>query len=430
MTLELNPESDSLMVIAPHCDDELLGCGGIIQRALQKGIPVKVVVVTNGDGFRWAAIRNFRRPFISHRRFRKFGELRQQESIAALERLGLARESIYFLGYPDRGLQHLWRDYWHHENHYFSRFTKAKTNPYQATYKPEREYTGQNLVADLKEILFKHQPTKMFVASTHDDHADHWAVYNFFHYALTKLKLGIAVDYQPKSYQYLVHRGKWPLPQEEEMALPGFLETTIDDWINYRLTTPEIKGKLAAIKEYESQIKVMRKYLLSFVKDNELFIADQERSLGKSARNKIEYREPTADTKQRRKLPGVDLQKLEFHRQAEELELTISTRGKFTARCRFRANLYLLTEQQGVLTRQITELAVTPGKKSAEQNLQLLSEEELTVEEINLVSEEGIITVLLAADVAKDSYLFFNVATYFKDKLVDRSAWRIIKLIN
>ncbi len=430
MMLELKPQRDSLMVIAPHCDDELLGCGGIIQRAVQKGIPVKVVVVTNGDGFRWAAIRNFRRPFISHRRFRKFGELRQQESVAALEKLDLGRDNIYFLGYPDRGLQPLWRDYWHQENHYFSSYTKAKTNPYQETYKPERGYTGQNLVTDLKEILFKHRPTKIFVASTHDDHTDHWAVYNFFHYALTKLKLGIAPDYQPESYQYLAHRGKWPLPQEEEMTPPQFLAAVIDDWIDYRLTTPERKGKLAAIKEYESQIKVMRKYLLSFVKDNELFIADRETTLGKSTRTEIEYKEPTADTKQRRKLPGVDLKKLQFHRQGKQLKLTINTRGEFTPRCRFEINLYLLTEQQGVLNRAVTELEVIAGRRTAEKDWQLVTEEELVVEKINLIPDEGRIIVLLTADWAEESYLFFNIVSYFKDKLVDRSAWRIIKLTN
>lgn len=38
-----------LMVLAPHPDDEVFGCGGLIQRALAAGKKVDVVVVTDGD---------------------------------------------------------------------------------------------------------------------------------------------------------------------------------------------------------------------------------------------------------------------------------------------------------------------------------------------------------------------------------------------
>src|SRR5450432_216242 len=38
----------SVLVIAPHADDEVLGCGGSIARATLAGIPVDVAVVTTG----------------------------------------------------------------------------------------------------------------------------------------------------------------------------------------------------------------------------------------------------------------------------------------------------------------------------------------------------------------------------------------------
>ncbi len=40
-----------LMIFSPHPDDESLGAGGLIQRVLQAGGRVKVVFLTNGDGF-------------------------------------------------------------------------------------------------------------------------------------------------------------------------------------------------------------------------------------------------------------------------------------------------------------------------------------------------------------------------------------------
>src|SRR4029079_2768884 len=39
-----------LVVVAPHPDDESLGCGGLIAAATADGIPVRIVVVSDGAG--------------------------------------------------------------------------------------------------------------------------------------------------------------------------------------------------------------------------------------------------------------------------------------------------------------------------------------------------------------------------------------------
>jgi len=41
-------EADSVLVLAPHPDDEALGCGGAILRHVDLGTPVKVVIATGG----------------------------------------------------------------------------------------------------------------------------------------------------------------------------------------------------------------------------------------------------------------------------------------------------------------------------------------------------------------------------------------------
>ena len=40
-----------LLVLAPHCDDETLGAGGLIREALRRGMDVRVVIATAGDAY-------------------------------------------------------------------------------------------------------------------------------------------------------------------------------------------------------------------------------------------------------------------------------------------------------------------------------------------------------------------------------------------
>jgi hypothetical protein len=44
-----------LLVLAPHCDDKVLGAGGLIQAALRQGLDAHVIIATAGDGYRRAA---------------------------------------------------------------------------------------------------------------------------------------------------------------------------------------------------------------------------------------------------------------------------------------------------------------------------------------------------------------------------------------
>ena len=54
-SLPLRPVRDALadrpfIVIAPHPDDESLGCGGLIADACRQGVGAKVVIVSDGAG--------------------------------------------------------------------------------------------------------------------------------------------------------------------------------------------------------------------------------------------------------------------------------------------------------------------------------------------------------------------------------------------
>jgi LmbE family N-acetylglucosaminyl deacetylase len=82
----------ALLVLAPHPDDETLGCGGLLAECQMRGRPVSVTILTDGSA--------------SHPRSQLFprqrlAELRRSEAKAAVAALGLPAEQIDFLGWPD-----------------------------------------------------------------------------------------------------------------------------------------------------------------------------------------------------------------------------------------------------------------------------------------------------------------------------------------
>jgi LmbE family N-acetylglucosaminyl deacetylase len=80
------------LIIAPHPDDESLGCGGLITECCQSGRPPVVVFLTDGAMSHPASKRFPRERLV---------EVREQEAIAAAACLGLTRERLVFLRTPD-----------------------------------------------------------------------------------------------------------------------------------------------------------------------------------------------------------------------------------------------------------------------------------------------------------------------------------------
>lgn len=440
--LKLNSKKDKILILAPHCDDELLSCGGIIQEALSKDIDVKVVFLTNGDGYRWGAIRNFLRPFVSAKRYVQFGELRQQEAIESLKTLGLPQKDIYFLGYPDRGLQFLWGDYWHDENIYLSQYTGVLKNPYSLSYKPNRPYTGKNLVEDLTEIILKHKPTKVFVSSPFDEHADHWVTYNFLHYTLAKIKLDNKLQYSPNIYQYLTHRGKWPAANGKSIFPPDALNNDIEEWIDFQLNKEQIEIKEKALKEYKSQVKVTKKYLFSFIKNNEIFIKDNKGQLNitenktktaklTSQNPSYEYKEPFEDTKKRKRFPGGDIKQGEINLNKDELSLKMIMNKKYSHKYKFKINLYLLANQEKETKRFTFNFKITPAKNKnrASINIAPFQSNKVSFDQVEIKRDGNIIKIKLKLPILTTSnYIFFNAESYFKNKFIDRTSWKVIEI--
>jgi LmbE family N-acetylglucosaminyl deacetylase len=86
-------EDRPFIVVAPHPDDESLGCGGLIVDACRQGLPGKVVIVSDGAG--------------SHPNSKAYPPdrltaLREEEAKRAAAELGLKPEDMLFLRLPDR----------------------------------------------------------------------------------------------------------------------------------------------------------------------------------------------------------------------------------------------------------------------------------------------------------------------------------------
>jgi LmbE family N-acetylglucosaminyl deacetylase len=85
----------SALVIAPHPDDEALGCGGLIAALAERGADLAVVFVTDGGASHLRSQR-WPRP--------RLASLRAEEASAALAALGAPGAACLHLGLPDAGI--------------------------------------------------------------------------------------------------------------------------------------------------------------------------------------------------------------------------------------------------------------------------------------------------------------------------------------
>jgi LmbE family N-acetylglucosaminyl deacetylase len=136
-----------LVIIAPHPDDESLGCGGLIAEACVERRDVRVVVLSDGTGshpasklYPWDRLR----------------ELRESEAREAATELGLDPSNLLFLQLPDR-------------------FVSSEGN--------EADNAASRIVACAKQS----GASALFVTWRHDPHSDHQAAYRIARKAQQRL---------------------------------------------------------------------------------------------------------------------------------------------------------------------------------------------------------------------------------------------------
>lgn len=143
------------LILSPHPDDETLGCGGLIMRKREAGLPVHVATVTDGAatgaGNKASATSST-----------DIVELRERETIAACDRLGVAETHVRFLRFPDGALA----------------------------------AHGVELEARIAELVAELSPSEIFVCALGDGHRDHVALAKAVHDLHAQDRLGGAAVWE------------------------------------------------------------------------------------------------------------------------------------------------------------------------------------------------------------------------------------------
>lgn len=152
----------SVMIVAPHMDDEALACGGLIASLKQKD---KIFIIYATDGMKSPA------PiFPGDSITPDLGKIRMQEAISAMSALGVPEKNLRFLGLPEARL-------------------------------------GENdsvlldlLMRSIKEI----NPENICIPFRYDRHPDHLAI----NHALTEAY--VEGQYRARLYEYFIYH-RWRL---------------------------------------------------------------------------------------------------------------------------------------------------------------------------------------------------------------------------
>ncbi|MCX6215488.1 PIG-L deacetylase family protein [Spirosoma sp.] len=168
-TAELNTFGNTL-VMAPHPDDESLGCGGTIAQLCQRGYAVHVLFISDGT--------------MSHPKSMSYPadrlrQVREQEALEALAILGVPRENVIFMRQKDTQVA-----------------------------MPD-SLCFSNAVDCIHDLLLIYQPTTVLVPWRRDPHRDHRATWYQLAAAVDKL------ERKPRVLEYLIWL--WELGTEQDM---------------------------------------------------------------------------------------------------------------------------------------------------------------------------------------------------------------------
>lgn len=222
------------LVVAPHQDDETLGCGGAIALLRRAGVPVSVLFVSDGTGSHPNS------PSYPPERLRA---TREAEAREALHILGVAPDATTFLRLPDTAV-------------------------------PTAGATGFTAAAGhIRAILGRTAPKTILLPWRRDPHRDHQATGQLVRAALA------GQARQPRLLEYPIWL--WELATDDDQPLPG-------EVITWRLDVRAVLPlKEAAIGAHRSQttdlitddpagFRLLPQVLAHFTHPWEIFLEGQE----------------------------------------------------------------------------------------------------------------------------------------------------------
>jgi LmbE family N-acetylglucosaminyl deacetylase len=192
----------SLLVVAPHPDDETLGCGGTMLALGAVGARMQVAFLTDGGASH---------PGHELLSTEKLVALRRNEAMAATRALRVDPSRVFFIDAPDGALARL------------------------------SAGSKDALVLKLVEMLEKASPDAVMLTSGHDGSSDHEASYLLVQLALGRTSL------RPRMLEFPIWAWRNPLL----LLRPALTSRTV--WRSDVRATSELKA--AALDAYASQVR-------------------------------------------------------------------------------------------------------------------------------------------------------------------------------
>jgi LmbE family N-acetylglucosaminyl deacetylase len=275
------PVGVNAMVFSPHPDDETIAAGGFIQQVVQKDGKVRVVFMTNGDGYVRGVRLAMQRTEISSEDFVRYGVARHDEALRAACDLGLNADDVLYLGFPDDGINKLWTSHWSRLSAYTSPHTLLNHAHYRTSLSPRARYDGSDLGAEIERVIKRYKPEWIVLPDPRDQHPDHAATGVFVLDALRRLDQRGELDISDVHvYSYLVHYGDYPVSNAWTKHIdtsgvngsPAASEVLSEtEWVSLPLSREEQAVKERALSDYVSQLQVLGDFLKEFLRPSELF---------------------------------------------------------------------------------------------------------------------------------------------------------------
>jgi LmbE family N-acetylglucosaminyl deacetylase len=438
---------DRIVVVAPHPDDEVLGAGGLIQQACAVGAEVHVIYLTNGD-HNQVAFKLYKLSLhLTPARYVYFGNLRQHEAGAATAILGLSREQLTFLGFPDRGTMSIWEDYWREPVPFRSDATHSNAVPYKEAHVFGQPYTPENAVSDFVELFRRLRPTRVFVTHPADTNPDHRAAANFVRLAALEVS---AEQSPPRIYYYVIHFGRWPVPYhyhpELELKPPRQLLDN-GDWFSLPLTPEQTGRKYEAIIKNRTELTTREYYLVSFARANEIFAtidllpvpvvpADAVIDWKKAVRTKVigfgatdSVYHPDMERLFNEEFAAMELEETAYLRQGTDLIAQVTLRNRLGKRANVHLHLYGYRQGDNFAAMPKIHINVTPiGSVHVFDGGRQLKEDAVTV--TGLGNHLIIRLPLRLLGERKPDYLFAATRANLGEVAADDTAWHLFSLSN
>lgn len=238
--------SVDILIIAPHPDDAVLCCSGVIQQALAQKKHIRIINVTDGDGYLASAAKQLRIPIVSltPQDLRRFGNIRQREERKSLQVLGVPVTHVTFLGYPDGWLEEVYNT------------TTGTPRVHPVTGKTSTihgaPFTQNGMLTDLYRELATVAPRQIYIPAAQDGALDHQMVYR------AAMDVINQIGYTGSVFTYRIHTADNSIAD----AHPAHTVT---------LSPHEQWMKREAIARHISQMRTDREFLMSFVTESESF---------------------------------------------------------------------------------------------------------------------------------------------------------------